>query len=77
VTELERTVLERIRDGLDPWGIYRGTPRVVSGAVGRLQRKKLVHYGYLCDMSVGYSMTEAGTEALKLSPQTRGGRKKI
>jgi hypothetical protein len=46
MTALERTVAERVRDGLDPWGIWVGAPRIVSQAIGRLRRKGFVAYGY-------------------------------
>lgn len=64
MTALERTVAERVRDGVDPWHGRVGGSRKVSGALGRLQRKGFVTYGYLPDGHVGYSLTELGTSWL-------------
>jgi hypothetical protein len=68
MTPLERSVAERVRDGVDPWlGNFFGGSRKVSHALGRLRRKGFVNYGYLPkprENDVGYFLTELGVSWL-------------
>jgi len=61
MTELERLVAARLRDGVPPWGGGHGAgSRTISQALGRMNRK-----GFVAHKHARWTLTAAGRAALE------------
>lgn len=65
LTDLERSIAERIRDGGDPWFGRHSNRRRVSGALGRLKRKGIVTLD-VEDGATVWRVTTTGLSALEV-----------